>query len=160
MALKSYNFDLKKLIVWMLPSFYRKPKWVAWIYALLAKVRAIHTEFVAFIAIKKDEIKWNGQTIVLEQFLILKYGSGIYITSVTNEVFPFYVYEVNNVLNPFVYPINNVLNPMANEVNSYNLDGVNFIVHVPAIITFNTDEMTALINKYRLFGTTFSIVTF
>lgn len=160
MALKSYNFDFKKLITWMLPSFYRKPVWVAWPHALLAKIRAIHIEFVAFIATKKDEIKWNGQTIVLEQLLILKYGSGIYITSEVNDVFPFYVYDVNNVLNPFVYGVNNENNPMVNSVNSYNLDGVNFIVHVPAIITFNQDEMTALINKYRLFGTTFSIVTF
>ena len=160
MAIKSYNFDFKKLIIWMLPSIYRKPKWVAWIYSLLAKIRAINIEFIAFIANKKDEIKWNGQTIVLEQLLILKYGSGIYITTEVNDVYPFYVYGVNNPLNSLVYGVNNPENPLVYPINSYALDQVSFTVNVPAVIPFNLDEMTALINKYRLFGTTFKIVTY
>lgn len=160
MAIKSYDIDFKKIIVWLLPSFYRKPVWVAWLHALLGKLRAIHVAFVAFVHTKKDEIKWNGQTIVLEQLLILKYGSGIYITSVSNDVFPFYVRDVNNVQNPFIYNVNNQDNPTVNQVNGYNLDGVNFVVHVPVLIPFNLNEMTALINKYRLFGTKFSIETY
>jgi len=160
MAIKNYNFSFKKLIAWLFPSFYRTPVRISWLNALLFKIRAIHTYFIAFIAQKKEEIKWNGQTIILERFLILKYGSGIYITTELNDVYPFYLYNVNNVLNPFVYPVNNLANPMAYPANSYQLNNVSFIVHVPVIITFNVDEMTAFITKYKLFGTTFSIVTY
>lgn len=154
MALTSYDIDLKKLVKQLLSTLKRKPTRIAWLAACFNGIKTIHESFVSYSTEKVEEIKWNGQTLTLEHLLIEKFGAGIYITN--------NILEVNGA---FVGAgLDTSFHVGAKSDNSqfiditYTIAGANFTVHVPAAIVFTQSEMEALINKYKLHGTTYEIV--
>lgn len=153
-----YIFDFRKLITWLHESFTRKTKEVAWLYSSMKLLRDIHDQFIAFGNLKKDEIKYNGQTIKLERLLISKYGGGIFITNNQNtNIEPLIAYEANDPQNEHAYEANEPENVYAYEADAANLGDTNFTINVPAAISFDEDEMRATVNRYKLYGKTYDI---
>jgi len=153
LALATYDIDFKKLVQQLLGTILKKTKRVAWLTACLKPLRKLHYEFT-FTDLKAYEIKWNGQTIKLEKRLIDKYGEGIYINN--NSL------ELNG---PFVgegFDTSFFIGAAGDNSHfidiSYSIRGTNFTVHVSGTLTFVESEMTAYINKYKMFGTTYNIV--
>lgn len=138
----------------LLGAIQRRVVRVAWLTAVLKPLRDFHDKFLEFTDQKAYEIKWNGQTIKLEQLLINRFGSGITITNNIVEVNGAFVGEGNDVA--FFIGAGNHNSQFIDQ--SYNISQVNFTVSVPGAITFEQSEMEAWINKYKIFGTTYEIV--
>lgn len=154
MALSSYDIDFRKLVGQMCGALLKKPKRVAWLTAALKPLRNLHTEFLSYAGLKSYEVKWNGQTIVVQQMLRDKFGPGIIITNNTDTLDSLLVGDGADTGGNWGE------DP---DVDSYIADGynpaaTNFTVQVPGSITFVQSEMEAWINKYKLFGTTYNIV--
>ena len=86
MALPGYDIDFYKMISQLLGKLFRKPVRIAWLLACLKGLRAIHDKFLAFTNSKLDEVKYNGQTFVMEKMLQAKFGAGITITNNTGAL--------------------------------------------------------------------------
>lgn len=156
MALVNYDIDFKKMVEQLLGALLRKTIRVAWLTACLKPVRNLHDIFLSFSNSIAEEIRWNGQTIVLEQLLIDKFGAGIFITNNVNESNGALVGQ-NTDTAFFVGagPDN------SNYIDvTYNISDFNFTVHVPGAIVFTQSQMEAYIKKYKLHGTTYNIVIF
>lgn len=156
MPLVDHDIDFDSFVPQLLPVRRRKPVRVAWLKALFRGLRDIHDKFLAYSDEKLEAVKYNGQTFVLQQFLILKFGAGIYITT--------------NVGSPDAMLIGDGADSGSGIGTGFDFDvGVgedyvspttDFTVHVPIGIVFVASEMQAFIRRYKLFGTTFDIVTF
>lgn len=154
MALPSYDIDFKKMVQQLLGTLLRKTKRVAWLTAVLKPLRNLHTEFVSFRNEKTYEVKWNGQTIVLESLLRDKFGSGITIVNNSTALDSLTIGDGADV-GGFVGDGSDYGGYIG---ESYNPALTNFTVNVPGSITFAQSEMEAWINKYKMFGTTYNIV--
>lgn len=154
MALVNYNIDFAKLINLLLGTQLRKPIRIAWLKAVTKPLADIHSSFISFTAAIVNEIKWNGQTIILEQLLIEKFGAGIVITNNDSDIDGFFIGEGDDV-SSFVGEGNDVDNYIDID---YSIATYDFTVSVPAAITFNMAEMLGYINKYKMFGATYNIV--
>lgn len=154
MALPSYDIDFKKMVQQLLGTLLRKTKRVAWLTAVLKPLRNLHTEFVSFRNEKAYEVKWNGQTIVLESMLRDKFGSGITIVNNSTALDSLTIGEGVDV-GGFIGDGSDFGGYIG---ENYSPALTNFTVNVPGSITFVQSEMEAWINKYKMFGTTYNIV--
>lgn len=153
MALINYDIDFKKLVQQLLGTILRKTKRVAWLTACLKPLRNLHNLFLSFTDDRLYEVRFNGQTMILEQLLIEQFGPGIFIT---NHILLNGAFIGENDDNSFFIGAN-ADNSQFIDV-TYSIGGVNFTVNVPAAIVFVQSEMEAIINKYKMFGTTYEIV--
>lgn len=154
MALPTYDIDFEKLVKMLLPSIKRKTVRVSWLTAILKPLRNIHDEFVEFADAKIYDARRTGQTIVLENLLIEKFGAGITITN--NEL------ELNGAFvgdgidqGCFIGEGSDI----ASYIDvTYSVGTKSFTVSVPSAITFVQSEMEAVIDQFKLYGTTYEIV--
>ncbi len=156
MALVDYDIDFEKMIKQLLPVTLRRDVRIAWLKALLKTVRNLHDTFLAFRSSIMDDIIWNGQTIKLQNILILKFGAGIYITNNANTLDSFFVGDGADVS---AY-IGDGTDTSYFIDSSYSVSLYTFTVFVPSSITFTMSEMVGLIDRYKMFGTTYNIVIF
>lgn len=154
MALISYDIDFKKMVQQLLGTILRKTKRVAWLTACLKPLRNLHDLFLSFTDDRLYEVRFNGQTIILERLLIEQFGPGIFIENHMLELNGAFIGENDD--NGFFIGVN-ADNSQFIDV-TYSIGGVNFTVYVPAAIVFIQSEMEAIINKYKMFGTTYEIV--
>jgi hypothetical protein len=153
MSLNNYDFNFENWINDNLHPERRRPKRIAFLKALQSWLRKLHTEFIEYTQTKFDEIKWNGQTIKLEALLIERFGTGIYIETNLGD-FDGAIVGAGADIESFI--------GTGSDVNTFvgvsyvNAD-YDFTVHVPSAITFSLSEMQALINRYKLMGTTYNI---
>lgn len=157
MALINYDIDFTKMVTQLLPTVLRKPIRTSWIKACLKPLRNLHDAILAFRTARLEEIKWSGQTIKLEQLLIAKFGAGIYITNNINYGDGLFVAADATDVAAYIGDGTD----FSNTIDlAYTIASYNFTVNVPIAITFTMTEMTGYVNKYKMFGTTYNIVTF
>lgn len=154
MALVNYDIDFTKMITELLPVTLRKPIRIAWLKAALIPLRSLHNNFLAFRTGIMNDIIWNGQTIKLQNLLVLRFGAGIVITNNNNSLDGSFVGDGVDV-SSYVGEGSDIQNYID---TTYSVSLYNFTVSVPSSITFTMSDMVALINKYHLFNVTFNIV--
>ena len=152
-----YNIDFKKLIEWLLPVLKCKPVFISWLYAHLKYLRQLLNNFIAWGAEKKDEISWNGQTIVLKNLLIQKFGAGIWIENILREKRYVFGWPIHDTRNVNYFTIYNSNNPILYEHGVVLPDQISFIVHVPDTLIYDEVQMQAYIDKYKMLGTNYEI---
>jgi hypothetical protein len=154
MALINYDIDFTKIISQLLPVTLRKDIRIAWLKAALISVRTLHDNFLSYRSGIVNSIIWNGQTIKLQNLLIAKFGAGIYITNNLSSPDGSFV-GTGSDISSYI----GVGSEVSNFIDiSYTVSLFNFTVSVPSSISFNMVDMISLINKYRMFNTTFNIV--
>jgi hypothetical protein len=154
MPLINYDINFRKTVTMLLGSTHRKRVRVSWLSALLKPLSDLHATFLSFFNTTKDEIKWNGQTIKLEELLQEKFGPGIYITNNSQTANGMFIGTGSDIRAYWGDELD-IKNYIA---NSYLIATHNFTVNVPAAIVFTQSVMEAYINKYKLHGTTYNIV--
>jgi hypothetical protein len=154
MALSSYNIDFKKVVTMLLAGIWRRVRRIAWLTAALKPLANIHERFISIVNAKREEVKWNGQTILLQALLVRKFGGGITIVNHILELNGAFVGEDQDT--SFFVGQNND-NEQYIDV-TYSIEGYNFTVYVPSSISFVPTQMAAYINKYKMFGTTYNII--
>jgi hypothetical protein len=150
-----YRISFPALIADLLPSFRRKPIIIAWLMAAAKHLRNLQAEFVNWGQRRKDELKWNGQTIVLEHYLRVTYADDrIRIVNLEADTNGAYVGPDDDV----VWHIGRDRENESFVGLYYSLGEDNFQVIVPVDLAYDPDEMRRRIDRYKLYGTQYSII--
>ena len=155
-----FDINYDSLSKQLIPVRLRKPNTRAWLRALLAPVRWLHARFKANRDATLYSMAHNSQVVYLQAALNDTFdpvGRGIIIEDGPYED-PLFVY-----LTPELVPLWLGLDsetgtmPFATPATLFTegetlLMGYAFIVKVPVSVSFDTDRMKALIDKYRIAG--------
>lgn len=153
-----FNFNISKFIRDLVPISLRKDRLLDWLKSCVKAIDVLKLDLVSYTDDTRDRLKYNGQTISLQNLLASKFGQGISITNSNSGVSPFYLYPSGDSRNSSVFNSNSLENPFIYPVNTVDLDAVDFVVEVPANIVFDESEMTASIREYTLYSRTFKIL--
>ncbi|MFZ4707896.1 MAG: hypothetical protein ACOYMF_17985 [Bacteroidales bacterium] len=168
-----FNLNLTTVINWLLPTFMRGTTLRALLKALVTSVQNLHDSLDAFRTRKQYELAINGQVIWLEKMLngiFDPVDEGIYIEDLgnTRDVFLFNANEENDAV--YVFNNDESIDP-EQETVIYNDDEIyswfKFKVKVPsgiyADLLLNNSSglkmMESNLNKYKVFGTNYEIVS-
>lgn len=152
----SHSIDFTKLIKQLLDTIRRQPIRSAWLKALMKPFETIHQEFLTVTDAQLEDLKYNGQTFVLERMLIARFGAGIYITNNLGSVDGTTIGTGTD----WNMSIGSGFDFDGGIGASFSVAQYDFTVHVSSAIIFVSTEMEAFVRKYKLFGTTFNIVIF
>lgn len=170
-----YNFNFHQLILlWMAPEE-RYPVREAWYRVFLEGLRLLYVDFLAWRERAVRHASATGQVMWLERMLNLRFygvsawkslahptaGGRIWIDNTANAIPNTYIYS-DTEQQPVVTIYSDVeaqppvyIYSQAEYASQYD-----FIVMVPASLTFDQDEMTALVEEYKLGGVRFTIQTY
>lgn len=147
-----FDVDFKALVKYVLPVRLRGANMQAWLNALVSPVVYLYGLFYTNRTNNLYRLVHNGQVVYLQAALNDVFDATLRRITITDsiEYYPVFVYRAVE-LKPVPLYIGSENKPVtlynAAEVNS-TVNG--FIVQVPTAITFNTAQMKALVNKYRL----------
>lgn len=163
-----YNMSVTGVARLATPRYLRVGVLWNWIVAIVsATVGYLNTEFLNFRNATIVTIGYDGSVVSLEHLLNLRYYGvwdasdttpPIFITGRTGER-PTYLYPVADALSPFLFPVPDspiLLFPVA-ELGTTFFD---FTINVPNTLVFTVAEMRALVNRYKVAGPTYNIVTY
>ena len=162
-----YSWNITNIVNWLLPTFLRKPKMIAWLKSLLFPLNEKHQEFLSYVDDKRYELDFTGQVISLERLLNDKYDNvdrRIFISQEkADEVFFFDDDDLNPANEIFLFDDNNVNVGSENAFFFFSDSSgllTDFIVNIPNTVVFSESELRVLVNKYKLAGKNFSINLF
>jgi hypothetical protein len=160
--MKIYQINWAKLVESLLPSFMRNTIIKAWLTVLVSPVATLHSEFLDWTAERRREARYSSQTIKLQSMLNTKYDVSLKRIQVINNSIQYkanyiYPYALNsNTITVYPYTSGN------NETALYPYQDLgaasyNFTIKVPSVVAFPEAEMRAIIDRYKLYGTTYNI---
>jgi len=136
---------------------------LGWIMNLVSPLQYVNDEFLAFVANIQKQLAYNGQTIMLEKMLNDYFPGAsplIFITLVGNSYprgYEFYIAE-DQPNAGFEYYISEGIPVTGFEYFTSEYDNrIDFIVNVPSSLTFDINQMTALVRKYCKMDKNFTI---
>jgi len=158
-----FNINFKKLIAHNLPSFLRREKMKAWLYALVQPIEAMHQELLSFREQKFIELQYNAQTMLLEKALNDNWPNAqgnIYIDNTTDNLPDNFIYRDQDNL-PAFYIYQDSDNKNASYLfRDKDQAKFDFIVYVPNSLSFSTNTTRKFVNQYRKAGKRFIIKTY
>ena len=158
--MRIFNLDIEKLIKLLLPTFLRKERVIAFLDAITAPIQRIYTRFRANREQNLHQLSITPQVFSLEKMLNDRYDSRLRRIYITDGMFrnASYVYLAKEQQPVYVHT-----NAEATMYiyNAPDVDFLNetFVVHIPATLTAYTEEITQMLNIYKLASRTFNIVT-
>lgn len=145
------TIDLYYLIQILLPPVHRSMLIIDYIKASIKPLSDVLTDFYSFFDKIKYELQFNGQVCLLEHLLNDQFDDvdrGIYITDAVNlsNTFIFNAAEGNEPT--YLFNTSESESPvyLFNESEIVNYD---FIVNIPASITYNAELLKFYVNKYK-----------
>jgi len=142
-----------EIIIQAFPPEQRVDWFMDYVKAACKPLETLFTDFYAFFDKTKYELTFSGQVIYLEHVLNDQFDPddrGIYITDsdLVESVFIFRQEENNEPTNIFIDSEGEP--PVYLYMNQEYDDDVDFVVNVPASVTFNENELKYWVNKYRI----------
>ncbi len=142
-----FGVDYNKIIAWMMPKAWRKPVHAAWLQALIAPVKRLHTQLLTFIVMVAFEMKVTGQVCILRWALNEKFDTVLRRIILRDAVTTGQVYTFLEVENKPVY--------MPFYIGG---GGDGFEVIVPVALMPLDILIRARLNKNKLPGTRYKII--
>jgi len=160
---KRYDINYSKLINQRIPEPLRSPEMIAWITRLASPFTYLYSLILSFRQSTLYKLAITPQVVFLEKMLNDRYDSSlrrIYILD-GQEYNPLYIYTVAEVKPVWLYTKGEVGKPQVDlftkgEVGQFTFD---FVVYVPVAISFDVNEMSSLVNTYKLAGKIYDIQT-
>lgn len=164
MANKVYDIVWSKMVEILLPLSLRTAKQKSWLVALLTPVSTLHATFKSWSTEQRYFLQHTGQVIYLEKVLNDKFGSEDYDSTDHENTKEIYITDGTRPTRKYIYkrsednPV--FLNPTVFIDSRATFEAIyfDFLVNVPDTITYDTNEMIALVNRYRLAGKYFKII--
>jgi len=134
---------------------------VAWLKFLSHPLRRILQEYYEYRKLNDLLIHMSGQVVYLEHILNYYFddvNQGIYITDSTTVEEPTILYNENEG-NEKTY----LYNDAENDYETYLFNKTelqawpNFVVNIPSTVTFNEQQLRALVNRFKLAGKNYII---
>jgi hypothetical protein len=153
----------------------RKPQRLAFLRVFLAGVRLIWLDFLSFRTDANRRASATAQTMSLERMLNLKYyavsawssiaaptaGGRIWIENVATLLPSNFIYNDNENQAPiYIYNDSEGETPPYIYNESEYISQYDFIVKVPVALTYDADEMKAIIDNLKFAGTRYTIETY
>ncbi len=166
-----FNVNLISVITWLLPSFLRGKAIIALLKALVLPLQNLHLSLDAFRSQKQYELSITGQVIWLEKMLNSIFdpiNEHIYIEDVEADVRVYIAHKNENRRPPYIYHrAESSYQTFIYHRNEILLQS-SFTVMVPVLIyndllqnnSSGLNKMKANINKYKMFGTTYTIQSY
>jgi len=166
-----FNISLISVITWLLPSFLRGNAIIALLKCLVLPLQNLHLSLDVFRTQKKYELSITSQVIWLEKMLNTIFdpiNELIYIEDVEADVQVYIAHKFENRRPPYIYHRAECAYHTFIYHRSEMLLQSNFTVMVPVLIyngllqnnSSGLNQMKASINKYKLFGTTYTIQSY
>jgi hypothetical protein len=170
-----YAINILQIIHRRLPWFLRSERMVAWLWSLMYPLHQLSVQWYGFTATRRRAARYNGQVIVLERALNLRYmledkwatdadptaSGGIYIENVASAIPTTFIWSNNEAQPPlYIYGDAEAQPPVYIYADAEYSAQYDFIVRVPVAFSFDVNEMTAFVNQYRVAGKTFTIDTY
>ncbi|MDQ3072475.1 MAG: hypothetical protein M3Q97_04315 [Bacteroidota bacterium] len=158
-----YSINPQKLAKELLNELLRKPIHTAWVELLVFPIHDLKDRFLAFVTFVQLQVSYNFQTQNVERMLNDKYPTAspdIYIEHTHDRLprrFAFYASEDQDKLGTAYFESELQGHLFDTYFNSEYDQETDFIVKVPAALTYDEDEMKAHINKYKLAGKRYAI---
>jgi hypothetical protein len=153
----NFNFDFPNFARDFVPIDMRKPIIASWLKGILKPLKTMFEEFNSFVAIKRDEYKYTGKTISLRNLLTSRFGPGIIVENQTPNGVPYLLGDTGYPFNQMLGDTGYAFNPLLDESGTANLNDVDFIVKVPALLGADLDQIKGMVQKYKAAGMTFKI---
>jgi hypothetical protein len=157
-----FEINFKKLIQIIVPYFLFKEKLRDYLFAATKGLETVHGFFKTFRIKSIKDLQFTGQLVYLEHILNDDFDNGvrgIYIINVNVNQFNFVYRKIEN------KPV--YLSRKSEGATPFYLSRraeygfiVDFIVNVPIAVVFDSNQMKALINKYKLAGKRYKIETY
>ncbi len=159
-----FNLDFERFRELQVPDFKRKPKQLQWIFAFIKPLKDLYDVFLAFRDDKLFDVAFTSQVIYLEHLLNVKFdptNQTIFIDNVIDDFIPNFLFTTAEGQPPdFIFTTAEAEPPVFFLTTAELFGEVDFIVNVHVSVTFNEDEMKAVVNFYRLAGKRFKIVIY
>lgn len=157
-----FNIDFDVLEKLLIRRKLRLPKRMAGITALLSPVKYVWNKFVAFYNGILYDMAHTTQTVFLQAVLNDKYDNilrRIVINDGPDKDAMIVYRDIESKPGPFIY-LNAENHPKYIYNNAETADlGPDFIIEIPVAVTYNQEELIALVNKFKLPGKVFIIQT-
>lgn len=160
---KRYDIDYVKFATERVPVHVQEPEHNAWVVRLISPFVSIYTWLLSLRQTTLYRLAITPQVCYLEKLLNDRYDNTLRRITIIDgnqydalpvytkpESKPVYFYLKSETLKPKVYLFTK------GEVSPFTFD---FVVRVPAAVVFNLNEMSALVQQYKLAGKIFSIQT-
>lgn len=157
--ISKYTISFQNLISWILPTHKRRPRRIAWLFRSMKVLRNIHESFLTFAQNRIDQALIQPQVIILENYLIERFGLGIEIVPQLINTDDFFIADDEDSIQGA---------HVGDDADDQNLffissdddstgTGVNAIVNVPAALNVDEIELRTVLNKYKTPGSTYTI---
>ena len=154
MNIKIYDIHFKKLVAWLLPSVLRTPVTFAVLYALLGPIISIYNLFLVSRRSNLYRLMITPQVCYVEMALNDKYDSSARRIQIVKpkRYDPIFLYRKLESKPVYLYRKTEISKPktwlyLKGESTKFQYD---FIVRVPFQVTFDENEMKAVIDSYIL----------
>jgi hypothetical protein len=157
--MSKYTVSFFKLIGETLPPKKRQERRITFLFKASAWIRGIHEEFLGLQVALEYKAKITSHVVIFESYLIDTFGAGITIT--VNEITqnkPVVYSSSDSRVGMNVIAHNQADGGSSMKSHSESINLVNFIVNVPAGLSADLDQMSALIDKYKAPGSTYQII--
>jgi len=158
---KRYIINYTKLVEQRIPEDFRKDKAIAFFKVFVSPFVLIYNSLLSFRTLLLYKLSITPQVVYLEKMLNDRYDDTerrIYITD-GKEYTPLFLYQKSELKPTFLFLKSETgflktLLYLKNETGQFTFD---FVVHVPSVVSFNSNELVALVNNYKLASKTFKI---
>ena len=161
-----FGLNIQNTIKRLLPPTLRLPKSIAWLFRLFIVLRRKNEEFDALRGYWDYNLQFSSQTLSLEARLNQQYNmvmGSIYIVTQNTQDDNIYTFWINeNQPSPFVWWLSEPSGTptYVKWIGEGATVQVDFIVYVPSSLSFDENEMRAIIDLYRLAGKRYTIVIY
>jgi hypothetical protein len=154
-----YNINYNELARQLTPVRMRKSKHLAWLKVLLSPIILLYGAFLGFRNKILYELSFNGQVCRLEAALNDRFDNSLRRIVVKDAPIIGAVKFYRRAENQSVIMYRRSEDQPLNMRRRSEMTGRGrFVVEAPSAIVFDSNEMAALINKYKLIGRGYSII--
>lgn len=163
--MKSYNvykINFNNLAAWLIPKPLRKTKFSIVVKACIYPLVSVYNSFLNYRDAKIYQLTISPQVCYLEKLLNDRYDYTLRRIYIDDAIWhlPTFIYKSAENKPVFGYKAAEG-RPNYLFTNGETGTALNdFVVHVPALIAFDQNEMKSLINIFKLFGTQYTIQLF
>lgn len=158
---KIFIIDYQRLVNWLVPGALRKPVTLAWLRVMMSQVVLLYQAFMRNRNANLYTLGITPQVCYLEKMLNDRFDNtarGIWIGDPQRSS-ALYLYRDDELKPEWLYTDAENKPLVAYSDEEAGLRNVDFIVHLPAGLVANINEMKALLDMYKLAGKTYKIET-
>ncbi|MDN3673070.1 hypothetical protein QWY99_08420 [Flavobacterium branchiarum] len=151
-----YKIDFDRLILLLLPTSLRKIRLFGYIKALISPINSLHYQWTQIRTDNLLKLSYNGQKCYLRKALNDKFDPELRRITISDveQIDQDYLYTQSENLDVYLGVI--YLEQEFNYVNGL----AEFLVNVPGIIlNTKTNEITAVVDFYKLAGKSYQLIT-